>query len=105
VLDELVRNLNRKAPHGLALLEGLLATTPFEVVTVPPDAAIIRWRDIGFGTDAPIIAATILNEVDYLCTGDRGILPRADLCAQSGLKLIRPADLLALLSQNDPKAL
>ena len=47
VLDELVRNLKRKAPQALPRLAALLLTTPFEVVAAPPDPEIIRWRDAG----------------------------------------------------------
>jgi hypothetical protein len=105
VLDELVRNLHRKAPESLRELHALLSSLTLEVAAVPSDAEIIRWRDAGFGTDAPIIAAAVLNEIDYLCTGDRGILDRAALCLEAGLKVIRPADLLALLTNDPPKAL
>jgi predicted nucleic acid-binding protein len=97
VLDELTRNLARKAPHHLASLQKLVTGVAFEVVAHPPSSEVEPWLRAGLNQDAAIVAAALSAEVDFLCTGDRGIHARASLCAEAGLKLIRPADLLQLL--------
>lgn len=97
VLDELVRNLVRKLPHLLPSLAGLLVNVPFEIVPQPLASAVEIWLKAGLKEDTIIVAAAISARSDYLCTGDRGIHDRADLCIEAGLKLIRPADLIKLL--------
>jgi len=79
VLNELVRNLRTKSSRSLVKLERVLREVRFEMVPEPPDEQIARWRDAGLGTDAPIVAAAVLAEVDYFCTGDRRLLDKASL--------------------------
>jgi predicted nucleic acid-binding protein len=98
VLGELARNLRRKAPHLMRELEQLLTAATLEVVPEARDEEITRWRDAGLGTDAPIVAAAVLAEVDYFCTGDRRLLEKASLMQQAGLCVVAPGDLLEKLA-------
>jgi len=97
VLVELARNLRRKAPHLMRDLEQFLTATTLEVAPEAPDEEIARWRDAGLGTDAPIVAAAALAEVDYFCTGDRRLLDKASLMERAGLRVVTPGDLLEAL--------
>jgi predicted nucleic acid-binding protein len=94
VLDELVRNLRSKSPSSLPKLERVFAEVRFEIVSDPPNEEIRRWRDAGLGTDAPIVAAAVLAEVDYFCTGDRRLLSKASLIERAGLRVVTPGELL-----------
>jgi len=98
VLGELARNLRRKEPHLMRDLEEVLTAATLEVVPEAPDDDIARWRDAGLGTDAPIVAAAVLSEVDYFCTGDRRLLDKAPLMEQAGLRVVTPGELLAKLA-------
>jgi predicted nucleic acid-binding protein len=98
VLNELVRNLRTKSPGSLVKLERVLREVKFEMVPHPPDEEITRWRDAGLGTDAPIVAAAVLAEVDYFCTGDRRLLEKASLMQQAGLCVVAPGELLEKLA-------
>jgi hypothetical protein len=97
VLGELARNLRRKAPYLIRDLEQLLIAATLEVVPEALDDEIARWRDAGLGTDAPIVAAAVLAEVDYFCTGDRRLLEKASLMQRAGLRVVTPGDLLEAL--------
>ena len=97
VLDELVRNLRKKAPASLPRLQRLFTEVRFEIVPDPPDEEIIGWRDVSLGSDAPIVAAALLAEVDYLCTGDQRLLHKASLAERAGLRVVTPAELLEAL--------
>jgi putative PIN family toxin of toxin-antitoxin system len=97
VLVELARNLRRKAPHLMRDLEQFLTATTLEVAPEAPDEEIARWRDAGLGTDAPIVAAAVLAEVDYFCTGDRRLLSKASLIERAGLRVVTPGELLEAL--------
>lgn len=97
VLVELARNLRRKAPHLMRDLEQFLTATTLEVAPEAPDEEIARWRDAGLGTDAPIVAAAVLAEVDYFCTGDRRLLGKVSLMERAGFRVVTPGELLEAL--------
>jgi hypothetical protein len=71
VIVEVVRNLQRKAPAGLVLLEAFLTSAHVQVVRNPEDHELEPWLQLGLGADARIAAAATIGEVDHLCTGDR----------------------------------
>jgi hypothetical protein len=67
-----------------------------EVVREAADREIKAWRDAGFGTDAPVIAAAIDAEVDCLCTGDRK-LQRELATYNLAIVVLSPSALLDVL--------
>jgi len=97
VLVELLRNMRRKAPAMLAGLELFLRSTPLEIVPEPSPQDTAPWSQAGLGTDAPIVAAAVLAEVDYFCTGDRRLLEKASIMERAGLCVVAPGDLLQKL--------
>jgi len=102
VLSELSRNLLRKAPHLLSRMGELVLGAYFEIVPDPPDQDIVRWRDAGFGTDAPIVAAAILASVDYFCTGDRRLPGKAALIEKAGPRAVTPTEMAGILTLENP---
>ena len=98
VLVELLRNIRRKAPDLLAALGIFLTGTPLEIVPEPSPQDTEPWSQAGLGTDAPIVAAAVLAEVDYFCTGDRRLLEKASLMQRAGLCVVAPGDLLLKLA-------
>ncbi len=102
MIDELTKNLATKAPHLRERFLALFGEIDFEVRDDPPDISIVIWRDAGFGTDAPILAAASLVEVDAFCTGDRGILSKMDFCGSMGLHIVTPRELHDRLSNDRP---
>jgi len=97
VLGEFVRNVAAKESQLVSLVGYLLQSVPLEIAREGLSRDIAPWREANLGTDAPVVTAALLAEVDYLCTGDNGIHAKSDLLLAAGLKLIRPAELLALL--------
>lgn len=97
-MEELVRNVMSKSPQIYERMLNVFRTVHFEVVSEAPDEAIIVWRDVGFGTDAPVLAAAALAQVDAFCTGDRGILGKETICESFGLTVVTPRWLLDQLS-------
>ena len=97
VLDELVRNLRRKAPAALARLERVFSAVSFEVALDASVEETERWSRAGLGSDAPMIAAAIGAGVDYFCTGDRRVLELAGAGNLGSLQVISPAELLRVL--------
>ena len=89
--------MRRKAPYLIRDLEQLLIAATLEVVPEALDDEIARWRDAGLGTDAAIVAAAVLAEVDYFCTGDRRLLEKAPIMERAGLRVVTPGELLAKL--------
>ena len=101
VLQELVRNIRRKAPRLIGHLNRFLISTSFEVVADPAEQEVERWYDAGLGSDAPVIAAALGAGVDYVCTGDRRLLARGRADALSGLRVVTPAELVRVLEGSE----
>lgn len=99
VLGELVRNMRRKSPAQLADLDHFLRGTSLEVVGEPSSDDTEPWSRAGLGSDAAIVAAAVLSEVDYLCTGDRRILEKSALLERAGLRVATPGELLDALAE------
>lgn len=94
VLTELVTNLQAKSPPLIPRLTSILDSLNFEIISEANDEVIIEWRDAGFSTDAPILAAAAVAGVDLFCTGDRGIQSRSSFALTKGLRVISPRALL-----------
>jgi predicted nucleic acid-binding protein len=97
VLVELVRNMRRKAPAQMADLERFITDTPLEVVPEPAAEHTEPLSQAGLGSDAPIVAAAVLAEVDYFCTGDRRLLGKVSLMERAGFRVVTPGELLEAL--------
>lgn len=95
VLDEVVRNLQRKAPGALPRLGRILIMAALEVAPEASEAEIDRLEEAGFGSDAPIVAAALAADVDYFCTGDQRLLARA--AAIQELHAVSPTALVGIM--------
>ncbi|MEX0786401.1 MAG: PIN domain-containing protein [Dehalococcoidia bacterium] len=97
VIQELVRNVAKKAPGAMAYLEDTFRRVRFEMAEEAPAEQQQRWLEAGLGSDAPIVAAALEAEVDYFCTGDARLLQLGRSGTLGGLNVVSPGDLLALL--------
>jgi hypothetical protein len=97
VLQELARNIRRKAPHLVGHLNRFLVDTPLEIAADPPEYETRRWYGAGLGSDASVIAAALTAGVDYFCTGDRRVLRRGQGGALGGLRVVSPSGLVRAL--------
>ncbi len=97
VVDEVVRNLRKKAPQALGSLERTFQEVSFEMAPEPRGSEVKRWAGAGFGSDAPVLAAAIEAEVDYFCTGDKRLRARSETFGV--LNVVSPAELLELLPE------
>jgi putative PIN family toxin of toxin-antitoxin system len=70
IIDECYDVINRKFPNQISLLDKLLNTMVYELVTAPRDPASL----IADPKDAPILNAAILHEVDVIISGDKHFL-------------------------------
>jgi predicted nucleic acid-binding protein len=96
VLVELSKTVRSKAPQLLSGVSFFLTRAGVEVRDDPPEADVSGLRDVGFGSDAAIVAAAAQADVDHFCTGDRRLLVRIRQHFPS-LHPVSPADLLRLL--------
>lgn len=97
VLTETKRNLNRKVPHAVSSFE-LLRDTLFPSI-VHPDSELVREVAAHVAAkDAPIVAAAILAQVEFLATYDQRHLIReaAEIQARFGLVVTTPDQIIAL---------
>lgn len=91
VLDETERNLLKKSPGKVSLFTTLIAILEPEIVEdLTPEevaaAAVYTARK-----DAPIVAAAMKANVDYLVTFDhKDLLDPPEVAAKSGLSIVRP---------------
>ncbi len=95
ILTELIRTLQEKLPQALPSLYFLLASIPPEILNDPPPAVIARWAQVIHASDAPILAAALSGQVEYLVTGNIRHFGRAG--SIPGLAIVTPAQLVAEL--------
>jgi putative PIN family toxin of toxin-antitoxin system len=98
VLTETRRNLDRKAPELVPLLEELMLKTPFEVVSDPTKEEVWAAEEYVDPKDAVIIAAAIKARPEYLTTLDRKhLIDPPEVAKRSGLAIYTPGEVLRKL--------
>jgi putative PIN family toxin of toxin-antitoxin system len=96
VLDEVQRNLSRKVPEKVAMFQQLLALADPEVIADPGQEAVRSAEEYVVAKDAPIVAAAINAQPDYLVTYDRKhLLDPPTVAQRSGLTIVTPDVVIA----------
>ena len=91
VLDEVDRNMGRKAPERVEAYRELLGLIDLEIVPDPTKEAVWAVEEYVVQKDAPIVAAAINAQPDYLVTYDRRhLIDPPEVAANSGLNIVTP---------------
>lgn len=98
VLEELVRTFRTKLPDKLEALQRFLTGLLPEVQQDPPHEHVERWQALIGQTDAPILAAAVQAQPDYLVTGDKRFMA-PQVAQESGLRILSPRQLLEEVSR------
>lgn len=101
VLEEVVRNVRKTLPSALPALRQLLLSAPPEVYRNATPEEINRWSGILGGDDAPILAAAIGAQPDFMVTGDRHFFRDPGVLRRCGLDILKPAEFLERLRSAD----
>jgi len=96
VVEELIRAIRRKFPDALPPLREFLLTTPPEVVPDPSGDEIQRFAPAVNRSDAPVLAAAVNADADYLVSGDVAFLREARRLENS-VALVTPREFLGRL--------
>lgn len=98
VLEEVERNLQKKAPEKLEAFRLLLELLPIERLTEIDNALLAQVGEYVVAKDVPIVAGAIAAKVDYLVTYDeKDLLKAIQVAEKSGLKIVRPDAVVKLL--------
>jgi predicted nucleic acid-binding protein len=96
VLVEAERNLQEELPRALPEYRRFLAACPLERAAMPSVAEVAAAKEFIHPKDAPILAAAMSLEVDYLVTLNRKhFLDDPEVARKSGLCIGTPGDFLA----------
>lgn len=91
VLEETERNIVKKASHKLETYKTFVNTVGFTVIDDPTKEEVAAALVYTVLKDAPIVAAAIKAQPDYLATYDRkDLLDPPQVTAQSGLNIVTP---------------
>lgn len=102
VLDEARRNLARKAAEKVALFEAFLGVLNLEEIAHPDENVVTEVEAYTVEKDAPVVAAAISADVDYLVSLDsKHLVDVPDVAAKSGLKIVLPGTIVQQLRQMD----
>src|SRR5437867_9340876 len=93
ILTELIRTTEAKLPLELANLSNMLMGAALRVVSNPPRDAVDALLNKVNPQDAPILAAALAAQADYLVTGDRIFLREARK-AQIAIAVLSPREFL-----------
>lgn len=103
VLDEVQRNITRKAPERVEAYTELLELMNPEIVADPTPEEVWAVEAYVVQKDAPIVAAAINAQPDYLVTFDRKhLLNQPQVAEKSGLRIVTPDVLVQALQNDDP---
>ncbi len=102
VLQEVIAALKDKAPAILPLLNLMLQNNPPEIVPDPERSMVIKWKGLLTADDAVILAAAESARSDIFVTGDKHFFKDPVLSIKAGLKIITPAEFVALLDREAP---
>ena len=72
IIEELHEVFDRKFNHKISSLEDFLSKLSYELVYTPQRIDKKEYPDIKDQKDLPILVSSILGDVDYLITGDKG---------------------------------
>lgn len=98
VLEEAERNLRKKLPRALPNFARQLAQLQLEIVPPPTNEDVQRWVKFIEAKDAPILATAVSAQVDRLVTlNSKDFTP--EVAAQSGLRILSPAELVQEIRQ------
>ena len=99
VLVEVENNLTQKAPVNAHRFEQIKTLVKFESVQ-PDQAAVEAAAEYTVQKDAPVVAAAILGDCEYLTTYDRKhLINPAEVAAKSGRKIVTPDKVLDAIRQ------
>jgi len=96
VINEVLRNIQKKLPDALPLFEKLFETLPFQLVQVTQKEITSACKHINTH-DAPVLAAAISGRVDWLVSLDKHFLRLKG--EEFGFKVGTPGDFLEQLSE------
>jgi putative PIN family toxin of toxin-antitoxin system len=97
VLEEVVRTIKAKLPEALPALHRFLLNAPLEVVENPSSEETAKWAQMTNAEDAPILAAAVAAQVDYLVTGDQHFFDDTRIARELGLRIVKPVESLDCL--------
>ncbi|MCA9911021.1 MAG: hypothetical protein KC519_20340, partial [Anaerolineae bacterium] len=99
---ETERNLRKKASDKLAAYQSLITSTAFTIVPDPSKEQVVAALAYTAFKDAPIIAAAIAAEADYVATYDRkDLLDKPEVARNSRLKIVTPDVVVAAVVAED----
>lgn len=102
ILDEVARNILKKAPHMATLYDLLLTTMDLETVDAPPQDIVEQVAEYVAEKDAHVIAAALKAKPDYLVTYDqKHLLSRPEVAERSGLKIVTPDVVVHIIQDMD----
>jgi predicted nucleic acid-binding protein len=97
-VEEAERNLQRKAPEGVAVFLALLAALPIAVNAAPTLEEIEAVATVVVAKDTPILAGALACQADYLATFDRQHLIGIDVGRLTPkLVIATPGDILSAI--------
>jgi predicted nucleic acid-binding protein len=104
VLDEIQRNITRKAPDVVGVYRLFLSLLSIEVVPDPTKTEVREAEQFVTQKDAPIVAAAKKAKIDYLVTFDKKhLLRQTGLAIYIGAEIVTPKEVLVLLRPTSPK--
>ncbi len=103
-MDEVERNLTKKVPEKIDTLHQLMQLIEPEMVNDPTTAAVQATAEYVAAKDAPIVAAAIAAQPDYLVTYDRKhLLEPPEVAQRSGLTIVTPDIVITAIQEDENK--
>jgi predicted nucleic acid-binding protein len=93
-LTEIGRNIARRFPAALLVLDEYLPRLDLEIVPVPFLDELEPFRGAVDDKDLPVLASASMGRADFLVTGDKGLLAQLSGQGVFLIKSLPPAEFL-----------
>ena len=93
-LTEIERNIAKKAPGALTVLDEYLPRLGLEIVPVPFFDELEPFRGAVDDKDLPVLASAVMGKADFFVTGDKRLLSQISRQSVFSVRSLMPADFL-----------
>jgi putative PIN family toxin of toxin-antitoxin system len=93
-LTEIERNIARRLPEALPVLNEYLPKLDFEIVPVPFPEELAPFRGAVDDNDLPVLASASMGRADLFVTGDKKLLAQIGRQQAFSIRSMSPSDFL-----------
>jgi len=98
VLEEIIRNIEKKVPRALSLVYRFFQEYPITVVKNPKIGQLQKFSELAQKKDLPILVSALNYKCDFFVTGNKKDFKISKIKKQHHLLILNPREMLREIS-------